>query len=38
MKNYIFPEMDIVMLSAEDIITSSDNEIDLGGNGADFFA
>lgn len=27
MKNYIAPEMDIVLLNAENIITSSDNEI-----------
>ncbi len=26
MKNYIAPEMDIVLLQVEDIITSSDNE------------
>ena len=29
MKNYIAPEMDIVLLQVEDIITSSDNEVDL---------
>lgn len=31
MKNYIAPEMDIVLLDVENIITSSqDNEIDAG--------
>ena len=30
MKNYIAPEMDIVLLQVEDIITSSDNEVDAG--------
>lgn len=30
MKNYIAPEMDIVLLQVEDIITSSDNEVEAG--------
>lgn len=30
MKNYIAPKMDIVLLQVEDIITSSDNEVDAG--------
>lgn len=30
MKNYIAPEMDIVLLQVEDIIKSSDNEVDAG--------
>ena len=39
MKNYIAPQMDIVLLDVENVITSSqiDNELDLGGNAGDFF-
>lgn len=38
MKNYIAPEMDIVLLQVEDIITSSDNEVDAGDILGDIYA
>lgn len=30
MKKYISPKMDVVLLDVENIITSSDNEVDAG--------
>ncbi len=36
MKNYINPEMDIVLLDVENVITVSNNNLDLGEN-PDFF-
>jgi len=36
-KNYVAPELEIVVLNVENVITSSDNEIDLSGSGSDFW-